>query len=85
MRVNGVRGLSGCWFSSPATREDQLKLHCIVLPRLICGQLIEHCKPSNFRGVQPSSVLQFSREIRLHSLVTLLRGPRLSYVVMGFE
>ena len=57
----------------------------LVLPHLISGQFIEHGKPSILQRVQSSSMLHFSRDIRVHSLVTLLRGPRLSSVPMGFE
>jgi len=56
-----------------------------VLPHLISGQFIEHCKPSILQRIQPSSILHFLRDIRVHSLVTLLRGPRLSSAPMGFE
>jgi hypothetical protein len=35
-----------------------------VLPHLISGQFIEHCKPSILQRIQPSSILHFSRDIR---------------------
>ena len=56
-----------------------------VMPRLNCGQFIEHCKPSILQRIQPSSNLHFSRDIRVHSVGILLRGLRLSSAPMGFE
>jgi hypothetical protein len=63
---------SGVWPSS--TRCGLVWLY--VLPHLISGQFIEQCKPSVLQKVLSSSVPHFSRDIRLHLLVTLLRGPR---------
>ena len=57
----------------------------LVVPRLNCGRFIEHCKPSILQRIQPSSMLHFSRDIRVHSLRILLGGPRLSSAPMGFE
>jgi hypothetical protein len=56
-----------------------------VVLRLNCGQFIEHCKPSILQRIQPSSMLHFSRNIRVHSLSILLGGPRLSSAPMDFE
>ena len=56
-----------------------------VVPRLNSGQFIEHCKPSILQRIQTSSILHFSRDIRVHSLNILLKRPRLSSAPMGFE
>jgi len=56
-----------------------------IVPRLNCGQLIEHCNPSILQKIQPSSMLHFSSDIRVHSLRILLGEPRLSSAPMGFE
>jgi hypothetical protein len=56
---------------------------------LNCGQLVYHCLPSIQQRIQPSSSLHFSRDIRVHSLVTLLRAtcplfnPVQAYVRLG--
>ena len=56
-----------------------------VLPHLISGQFIEHCKPSILQRTQPSSTLHFSRDIRARSLSILSRRLRPSSTPMGFE
>jgi hypothetical protein len=56
-----------------------------VLPHLISGQFVEHCKPSFLQSVQPASSLPLVRDIQAHSLVTLVRDPRLSSAARSFE
>ena len=56
-----------------------------VVPRVNCGQVIAHCNPSILPRIQPSSMLHFSRDIRVHSLRILLGGPRLSSAPRGVE
>jgi hypothetical protein len=68
-----------------SARSFAIKDRGIVLPHLISGQFIEHWKPSILQRIQPSSMLHFSRDIRVHSLRILLGGPRLSSAPMGFE
>lgn len=57
----------------------------IVLPRLNCRQFIEDWERSILQRIRPSSIVPFSKDIRVHSLVTLLRGVRLSSAPMGVE
>jgi len=56
-----------------------------VVPRVNCGQVIARCNPSILPRIQPSSMLHFSRDIRVHSLRILLGGPRLSSAPRGVE
>jgi hypothetical protein len=58
--------------------------HC-VLPHLISGQFVEHFKLSFLQGIQPAARLHFLRDIQAHSLVTLVRDPRLPSAAMGLE
>jgi hypothetical protein len=55
-----------------ADPNEQGTCGCVV-PRLKCRQLIEHCKQSILQTIQSSSILHFSRDIRMHSLGILLR------------
>jgi hypothetical protein len=55
-----------------------------VLPHLTSGQS-EPCKLSILQRIQPSSIIHFSRDIGVHSLDILVRGPRLASAPMGFE
>ncbi|HSQ52424.1 MAG TPA: hypothetical protein VLL94_14310, partial [Nitrospiraceae bacterium] len=48
-----------------------------ALPQLICGQFVEHCKPSTLQKIQPSSWLHCSRDSRVHSPIALVRDLRL--------
>ena len=57
----------------------------IVLPHLISGQFVEHCKLSFVQRIQPAPSLHFLRDIQAHSLVTLVRDLRLSSAAMGLE
>ncbi len=57
----------------------------IVLPRLNCRQSIEDWERSILQRIRPSSIVPFSKNILVHSLVTLLRGVRLSSAPMDFE
>jgi hypothetical protein len=54
------------------------------LPHLNSGQLVDHYNATILQRVQSSSMLHFSRDSRMYSLVTLLRGARLSSSTMGF-
>jgi hypothetical protein len=56
-----------------------------VRPHLNSGQFVEQYNPSILQSIQPSSSLPFSRDSRVHSIVTLVRDPRLSSGAMGFE
>ena len=56
-----------------------------VLPHLISEQFVEHWTPSFLQKIQPSARLHFPRDIRVHPLGILLRGPRQSSSPMGFE
>ena len=56
-----------------------------VVPRVNCGQVIARCNPSILPRIQPSSILHFSRDIRVHSLRILLGGSRLSSAPRGVE
>jgi len=56
-----------------------------VVPCVNCGQVIGRCSPSILPRIQPSSMLHFSRDIRVHSLRILLGGPRLSSAPRGVE
>ena len=56
-----------------------------VVPRVNCGQVIARCNPSILPRIQPSSMLHFSRDIRVHSLRILLGGPWLSSAPRGVE
>ena len=37
-----------------------------VVPRVNCGQVVARCNPSILPRIQPSSMLHFSRDIRVH-------------------
>jgi hypothetical protein len=56
-----------------------------VLPDLISGQFVEHCKLSFLQRIQPASSPHFLRDIQAHSLVTLVRDLWLSSTAMGLE
>jgi hypothetical protein len=56
-----------------------------VLPHLIPGQFVEHCKLSFLQRIQPTASLHFLRDIQAHSLVTLVRDPRLPCAAMCLE
>jgi hypothetical protein len=56
-----------------------------VLPHLISGQFVEHCKLSVLQRIQRVSSPHFLRDIQTHSLVILVRDLRPSSTVMGFE
>src|SRR5881296_586024 len=51
-----------------------------VLPHLISGQFVEHCKPPFLQGVQPASSLPLLKDIHAHSLVTLIREETLGCI-----
>jgi len=57
----------------------------IVLPHLMSERLVAYCKPSVLQKIQPASILPFSKDRQVYSLVTLLNGPRLSSAAMGFQ
>jgi hypothetical protein len=59
--------------------------HSSFTAHLISTQLVEHCKLSVLRRIQPVSSLHFLRDIRAHSLVILVRDLRPSSTAMGFE
>jgi len=50
----------------------------VYCPHLICGQFVEHCKLTVLQRIQSTSSLHFLKEILAHSLMTLVRDPRLS-------
>jgi hypothetical protein len=56
-----------------------------VLPNVISGQFVEHCKLSFLQGIQPAASLHFLRDIQAHSLLTLWKGSRLVSAMRGFE
>lgn len=73
---------------SSAVERDQTGSFCLfgfALPQLICGQFVEHCKPSTLQKIQPSSWLHCSRDSRVHSPIALVRDLRLSSAAMGLE
>lgn len=57
----------------------------IVLPHLMSGQIVAHCKPSVPQRIQLASSSRFSRDSQVYSLVNLVRDPRLSSAAMGFQ
>ena len=68
-----------------ADKHGSLDVVATVRPHLISEQFIEHGNPSSLQRIQPSSRFHFSRDSRAHSIVTLVRDPRLSSGATGFE
>src|SRR5712692_11740508 len=56
----------------------KLFIESSLLPHSLVGQVVSRLCPSILQRIQPSLTLHFLRDIRVHSLVPLLRGPRLS-------